>query len=112
MSQQESDGSCVVPSENPWKRERRFSDGRAPIGEWLCSDCRIWYPDLIWHVIEFRKGNHPEPFCYSCRPPKGGLLGHLYNGGAVSFGYGGFTEWIKKKAAERRAQGLQGGGAE
>ncbi len=112
MSQQESDGSSVVPSENPSERTRHFTDGRAPVTEWQCSGCQTWHPMSTWHVIEFRKERHPEPWCYICRPPKSPALRHLHEGGWTLIGYGGFTEWIKRNAAERRAQGLQGGGAE
>jgi hypothetical protein len=115
MSQHESDGSYVVPGAEPWDRVRHFTDGRDPVTEWQCSDCQTWYADSAFGVSKswgYSKGVRSQPWCGTCRPPKGGLLGHLHNGGAVSFGYGGFTEWIKQNAAERRAKGLQDGGAE
>ncbi|MEY3702372.1 MAG: hypothetical protein RI891_1664 [Gemmatimonadota bacterium] len=111
MSQQESEGSYVVPGADPWDRVRHFTDGRDPVKEWQCSDCHTWYADHASGVTkswEIRKGVWSQPFCGTCRPPKS----PFFSGGPVIIGYGGFTEWIKQNAAERRAKGLQGGGNE
>jgi len=111
MSQHESDGSYVVPGAEPWDRVRHFTDGTDPVKEWQCSDCQTWYADTAFGVSKswgYSKGVRSQPWCGTCRPPKG----PFFSGGAVSIGYGGFTEWIKQNAAERRAKGLQGGGDE
>ena len=109
MSQHETDGSYAVPGEQPWDRVRHFHDGRQSVTEWQCSDCQLWYPVSTMHGISFTKAGRSQPWCYSCRPPKSGLLRHLHQGGGVLISFGGFTEWIKKNAAEQRARGLQRG---
>lgn len=105
MSQQESDGSSVVPGKEPWERVRHFTDGRAPVTEWQCAECQAWFPPRAPFVMTFASGGRPEMWCTTCRPPKVGALKHLEAGGSVLFGYGGFTEWIKKNAAERARGG-------
>ena len=103
MSQHDSDGSFVLPGKQRWDRVRHFHDERESAAEWQCSDCHLWYPQGSWHGISIRKGRSSQPWCFTCRPPQRGLLKHLHEGGGVSIGFGGFTERIKKQAAERRA---------